>query len=185
VAKFLAPEPAKRRFKIKVHRGKLKDVKATYLGQADTALNTFCELRFDTDKAATRVVKKSLEPQWKTARDLAGNADVLEINVKHHVRFGKEIFLARCLIPLDVGVNIEDQWFKLEQLEKGKGQKGQSTVSGDVKLSIVETTPGVSLQAVNSNIPKTGGTEGGEEGEVLNATASVSSKGGDKKKKAK
>jgi len=114
-----------------------------------------------------------------------GNSDVLEINVKHHVRFGKEVFLARCLIPLEVGVNIEDQWFKLEQLEKGKG-RGQNTVSGDVKLSIVETTPGVSLMAVNSSIPKTGGDGGGEEGVVLNAAPAESSKkkeGGKKKAK--
>ena len=175
VQPFLTEEPPKRRFKVKVHRGKLKDARATYMGEESTALNTFCEIRFDTDKAKTRVVKKSLQPQWKTARDIAGHGDILEINVKHHVRFGKEVFLARCLIPLESGINVQDQWFKLEQQDKGKG-RGQNSVSGDVKLSIQETTPGVTLKAPGAAPTLTLNEAGGEAGEVLNATSPVEEK---------
>jgi len=184
VEPFLQEAPPKRRFKVKVHRGKLKDMKASYTGE-EHALSTFCEIRYDVDKAKTRVVKKSNTPQYKTARDVAGQGNVMEIIVKSHQRFGKEQTLARTLIPLESGCNIQEQWVKLEGLEKGRA-RGQTTVTGDIKISISETTPGVTLKAPGTCSLS---VVTGEDGNLLNSSgsssSSSSSSGGDKDKKKK
>eukprot|EP01094_Clydonella_sp_ATCC50884_P021093 TRINITY_DN454_c0_g3_i1.p1 TRINITY_DN454_c0_g3~~TRINITY_DN454_c0_g3_i1.p1 ORF type:complete len:1201 (+),score=643.11 TRINITY_DN454_c0_g3_i1:33-3605(+) len=185
VRPYLQEAPPKRRFKVKLHRAKLKDMKAQYTGE-ESALSTFCEIRYDIDKAKSRVVKKSMTPQYKTARDVAGQGAVMEVIVKSYVRFGKEQTLARALIPLEAGTNIQEQWVKLEGLEKGRA-RGQTTVQGDLKISITETTPGVNLKAPGEcNLTL-------DDSDVLNAPPKVGTdkkdkkdkSGGEKKKKKK
>jgi tellurium resistance protein TerZ len=92
VEPFLDDMPPKRRFRIRIHRGKLTDIKRMYKGESKTtSLNTYCELRLDTDKAKTKIIKKSLTPQWRSTAELKGNSSVLEVNVMHKARFGKEV----------------------------------------------------------------------------------------------
>jgi hypothetical protein len=91
VEPFLDPKPPMRKFRIRVHRGKFTDIKKMYKGDSKTSLNTFCEIRFDIDKAKTKVVKKSLTPQWRSTKEVAGNSNILEINIMHKSRFGKEV----------------------------------------------------------------------------------------------
>jgi len=156
VEPFLDIKPKKRKFRVRVHRGKLTDIKRMYKGSKTTSLNTFCEIRFDIDKAKTKVVKRSLNPQWRSTKEVTGHGHILEVNVMHRIRFGKEvkrrldyrlissgpssdaIFLGRCLIPLEGdNVQIKDQWFRLEQRDKSKA-RNQTAVTGDVKLTIQE-----------------------------------------------
>jgi len=154
VEPFLDDMPAKRRFRVRIHRGKLTDIKRMYKGEAkSTSLNTFCEIRFDTDKNKTKVIKKDLAPQWRSTAEVKGHSNVLEVNVMHKARFGKDIaarsdfrklafsdslFLGRCLIPLEGdNVQIKEQWFKLEQRDKARG-RGQTAVTGEIKLTIQE-----------------------------------------------
>jgi len=138
VEPFLDVKPKRRKFRVRVHRGKLTDIKRMYKGSKTTSLNTFCELRFDIDKAKTKVVKRSLNPQWRSTKEVVGHGHILEVNVMHRIRFGKEIFLGRCLIPLEGdNVQIKDQWFRLEQRDKSKS-RNQTAVTGDVKLTIQE-----------------------------------------------
>jgi len=138
VEPFLDPKPPMRKFRIRVHRGKFTDIKKMYKGDSKTSLNTFCEIRFDIDKAKTKVVKKSLTPQWRSTKEVAGNSNILEINIMHKSRFGKEILLGTCLIPLaDNNVQIQETWFKLEQRDKSKARK-ETAVTGDIKLTIQE-----------------------------------------------
>lgn len=153
VEPFLDDMPPKRRFRIRIHRGNLCDIKKMYKGEKTTSLNTFCELRLDTDKSKTKVVKKSLAPKWQSTAELKGHSNILEINIMHKARFGKDVtmrsdfrklafsdslFLGRCLIPLDTdNVQIKDQWYKLEQRDKARG-RGQTAVTGEIKLTIQE-----------------------------------------------
>lgn len=151
VEPFLDPEPPKRRFKVKLHRGKLRDAKAAYKDK-ESRLNTFCEVRYDIDKAKSKIVKRTLEPQWKTAREVAGHGDILEVIVKHASRgFGKEIFLARIAVPLEQGINLNEAWVKLEPRDKARS-RGKDSVTGEIKVSVIETTPGVTLKASTNNV---------------------------------
>lgn len=138
VEPFLDPKPPKRKFRVRLHRGKLTDIKKMYKGDKSSGLNTFCEIRFDIDRQKTKVAKKSLNPQWRSTKEVTGNGTILEVNVMHRVRFGKEVFLGRCLIPLEGdNVQITEQWFRLEQRDKARA-RGQTAVTGDIKLTIQE-----------------------------------------------
>ena len=138
VQPFLDPEPPKRRFKIKIHRGKYVDVKSQYKGTTKAiALNTFIEIRFDYHAARSKIIKKSLTPQYKTSKDIYGHGTIIEANVMHRQRFGKDVFLARALIPLQPNMAVKEQWYKLEARDKAKG-RGQTAVTGEIKLSIQE-----------------------------------------------
>jgi len=136
---FLDKEPPRRKFKIKIHRGKLVDIKAMYKGESEkeTHLSTMCEIRYDTYSKCTRVVKKSLNPQWRAAAEIVGHGDILEINIMNKVRFGKEVLIGRCIIPLENGINVKEQWYKLEQRDKAR-TRGHTAVTGEIKVSIQE-----------------------------------------------
>lgn len=138
VEPFLDPKPPMRKFRVRIHRGKFTDIKKMYKGDSKTALNTYCELRFDIDKVKTKVIKKSLTPQWRSTKEVSGNSNILEINIMHKSRFGKELLLGTCLIPLaGENVQIQESWFKLEQRDKSKSRK-ETAVTGDIKLTIQE-----------------------------------------------
>eukprot|EP01095_Lingulamoeba_sp_RSL-Kostka_P009820 TRINITY_DN341_c0_g6_i1.p1 TRINITY_DN341_c0_g6~~TRINITY_DN341_c0_g6_i1.p1 ORF type:complete len:1226 (-),score=527.54 TRINITY_DN341_c0_g6_i1:73-3750(-) len=143
VEPFLDDMPPRRKFRIRIHRGKLNDIKRMYKGKSGkTSVNTYCEVRFDTDKAKSKVIKKSLTPQWRSTVEVKGYGTVLEVNVMHKVRFGnvgkKSLFLGRCLIPLTTeNVQIQETWFKLEQRDKSR-DRGRTAVTGEIKLTIQE-----------------------------------------------
>jgi len=91
VEPFLEDEPPKRRFKIRIHRAKLTDVKAMYKGEEKGGgLSTMVEVRFDTETKSSKLIKHSNNPQYKTAREIAGHGKIIEVNVLNRVRFGRQ-----------------------------------------------------------------------------------------------
>ena len=92
VEPFLDPKPPKRKFRIRIHRGKFSESSNNKKSSKEkTTLNSYCEIRFDIDKCKTKVVKKSLTPQWRSTKEVSGNSSVLEIVVFHKARFAKEV----------------------------------------------------------------------------------------------
>jgi tellurium resistance protein TerZ len=90
VEPFLEDEPPKRRFKIRIHRAKLTDVKAMYKGEEKGGgLSTMVEVRFDTETKSSKLIKHCNNPQYKTAREIAGHGKIIEVNILNRVRFGR------------------------------------------------------------------------------------------------
>eukprot|EP01094_Clydonella_sp_ATCC50884_P021088 TRINITY_DN454_c0_g1_i1.p1 TRINITY_DN454_c0_g1~~TRINITY_DN454_c0_g1_i1.p1 ORF type:complete len:1235 (+),score=638.84 TRINITY_DN454_c0_g1_i1:22-3726(+) len=156
VEPFLEDEPPKRRFKIRIHRGKLVDIKAMYKGEEKGGgLSTMVEVRYDTETKKSKLIKKSNNPQWKTAREIAGHGTQMEFNILNRVRFGHNVggsasfmkaahlgyvLYRAASLTVDLPpekVEIKEEWFKLEQRDKARG-RGQTSITGEIKLSIIE-----------------------------------------------
>jgi len=125
---FLDPQPPRRKFKVKVHRGKLEKFK----GKGDVnLLNTYVHLRFDLDQAKSKICKKTANPTWKSTHQLTGHATNIEISVWHRRGFAKEMYLGRCVIDCKEFMKVAQQWFKFEDEEN-------ALCIGELKVSISE-----------------------------------------------
>ena len=125
---FLDPQPPRRRFKVKVHRGRFDKVK----GKIDAdGLNTYCQLRFDLDSAKSKIAKKTAQPIWKSTHQLSGHATNIELSVWHKRGISKQICIGRCVIDCKEFMKVAQQWFKFEDEES-------ALCTGELKVSINE-----------------------------------------------
>merc|ERR1711879_400556 len=128
---FLDAQPSKRHFQITIHKAKIANV--TERRNKSGGINTFCETRFDLDSAKTKIAKKTLDPTWNVTHSISGCATTIEITLMQKRGFAKQSFLARLVIELEEGkqVNVNEEWFDFA--EEDTAQCG-----GQVKLSITE-----------------------------------------------
>merc|ERR1711879_346581 len=103
-------------------------------------LSTMVEVRYDIETKRSKLIKKSNNPQWKTAREVGGHGTQMEFNVLNRVRFGRDVsgsgtfmkaahlgyvLYRAASVTIDLPptkYEVKEEWFELEQRDKSRGR---------------------------------------------------------------
>eukprot|EP01102_Stenamoeba_stenopodia_P021072 TRINITY_DN839_c0_g1_i2.p1 TRINITY_DN839_c0_g1~~TRINITY_DN839_c0_g1_i2.p1 ORF type:complete len:491 (+),score=134.00 TRINITY_DN839_c0_g1_i2:69-1541(+) len=134
VAPFLTQAPPVKMLTITLHQaqGLPPDPTEFYKAIGGRESSPYCEIIFDATKVESKAIKRNCNPKWKQTLSIAGQANFIQINIRHKGKIKRRKFLGKVVLPVDEVIS--EKWFAVE----GRGDDPITKDRGRLQISVYQ-----------------------------------------------